>query len=219
MLLLGLDTSTPATTVAVLDGPRVLASGTAVDARRHGELLAPLIAATLRDAGARPGDLTAVAAGVGPGPFTGLRIGLVTAAALGDAIGIPTYGVGSLDALAGAHPGPLTVVTDARRREVYWASYDPGGTRVAGPAVDLPRVLAGRLPSGERLAGAGARLYEGDFAGFPVIPDSDYPAAAMVARLALPRAESGCPTEPLTPLYLRRPDATPPGPPKAVLRR
>ena len=104
VLVLALDTSTPASTAALVevtaDGMKGVAERRTVDPRAHGELLAPEIAAVLAEAGVRPRDLAAIVAGLGPGPFTGLRVGLATAASMGQALGIPTYGVCSLDAWA-----------------------------------------------------------------------------------------------------------------------
>ena len=147
MLLIAFDTATPAVTVALHDGTHVLAETTTVDARRHGELLASSIDAVLTEAGAGRLDLTAVAAGTGPGPYTGLRVGLVTARVLGSALGIPVYGVCTLDviaadAAAAAGGREFIVATDARRREVYWARYDAGGSRLDGPAVGIPADVA-----------------------------------------------------------------------------
>src|SRR4051812_37296571 len=107
-------------------GPRrleLVAESIVVDARAHGEQLAPGIAAVLAEAGVRPRDLAAIVAGLGPGPFTGLRVGLVTAGVLGDTLGIPSYGVCSLDGLGAGTTGEVLVATDARRKEVYWAAY------------------------------------------------------------------------------------------------
>ncbi len=100
MLLLAFDTATPAVTVAVHDGSAVVAQRSAVDARRHGELLAAQIAGALADCGATRADLTAIAVGTGPGPYTGLRVGLVTARVLASVLDIPLYGVCSLDVIA-----------------------------------------------------------------------------------------------------------------------
>jgi tRNA threonylcarbamoyl adenosine modification protein YeaZ len=198
-VLLAFDTSTPAVTVALDGGP----SHTVVAANRHGEMLAPGIEHVLRAAGLRPRDLTGVVVGLGPGPFTGLRVGIVTAKALAAALGIPAYGVCSLDALAA--PG-IAVATDARRREVYWAAY---GDERDGPHVGKPYDVAERLRANgfTTIAGAGARLYPEAFDGFTVT-DDEYPDAR---RLLAARR-----TDDLTPLYLRRPDATPPGPRKKV---
>src|ERR1051325_4718889 len=101
-MLLAFDTATPAVTVALHDGERVVASQTFVDARRHGELLAPAITAVLDEAWVPRQDVTAIAVGVGPGPFTGLRVGLVTARTLAFALDLPVYGVCSLGVLASA---------------------------------------------------------------------------------------------------------------------
>ena len=100
MLLLAFDTATPAVAVALHDGERTLASSVAVDAHRHAELLAPAISAVIAEAGVSRDDLTMVAAGVGPGPFTGLRVGVVTARVLASTLGIPGYGVCTLDVIA-----------------------------------------------------------------------------------------------------------------------
>lgn len=220
--MLVLDTATPAVTAAVVRVRDRLVEPVAVrvaaDARRHGELLAPSIAAVLADAGIAAVDLAAVVVGTGPGPFTGLRVGLVTAAAFADALAVPAYGVCSLDGLGGAVRGVhsrVLVATDARRREVYWAVYE-NGVRVAGPAVDRPAELADRLAGlGVGLAcGAGARQYA-DVLGLPVTgPDSPDPVA--LAAVAADRVRSAAPADPLTPLYLRHPDAAEPGRPKAV---
>src|SRR5689334_9888063 len=98
-----MDSATPAITAALASvdetGVELVAERVTVDARAHGELLAPAIDAVLAHAGAKPRDLGAVVVGVGPGPFTGLRVGLVTAAAMSDALGIPAYGGCSLDAI------------------------------------------------------------------------------------------------------------------------
>jgi tRNA threonylcarbamoyl adenosine modification protein YeaZ len=216
VLVVVLDTATPAITAAVaaVTGTvEILAERVAVDARAHGELLAPQIDAVLREVGVRPRDLAAVVAGVGPGPFTGLRVGLVTAAALADTLDLPRYGVGTLDALGWAAPGRVLVATDARRREVYWAVYD-NGTRIAGPAVDKPAALP--LPEGVAAAvGDGALRYAGVI-GLPVRDEPRYPPAAGLAALAAARIRDKAPTEPLTPLYLRRPDAVEPAGRKAV---
>ena len=88
MLVVGFDTATPAVSVALHDGERVVSEAFAADGRRHGELLAPMIAKVMADAGASRADLTAVAVGVGPGPYTGLRVGVVTARVLGAVLGI-----------------------------------------------------------------------------------------------------------------------------------
>jgi tRNA threonylcarbamoyl adenosine modification protein YeaZ len=226
VLLLGLDTATPAVTVALHDGGQPLAQLVTVDAHRHAELLAPSIAKIIADAGVTPRDLTGIAVGVGPGPYTGLRVGVVTAKVLGAALGIPVYGLCSLDAIAADVEGERSflVATDARRRELYFARYDESG-RSSGPDVSAPaRIPDRQLP----VAGEGPMLYP---ELFPKSTGPAYPAAATLCRLvatALGRgqtvAEDGAAAAagrwpallPPEPLYLRRPDAREPGAPKRV---
>ena len=219
MLVLALDTATPTLVAGVaevtsrtVDGAlvlpaertvRVLAERALPSGNRHAELLTPAVREVLADAGLRVGDLGALVVGLGPGPFTGLRVGIVTAAALGDVVG-PVYGVCSLDAVG---DGARSVVTDARRKEVHWAVYDAEGQRVAGPGVDRPEdaPVTGPVVGDDRFA---ERL------GRPVTP-------AEVTTAGLLRAAAPLfarPPAPLEPLYLRRPDAVPPAARKAVSR-
>jgi tRNA threonylcarbamoyladenosine biosynthesis protein TsaB len=219
VLLLGLDTATPAVTVALHDGTRVLAEATTVDKHRHAELLMPAIAQVLGEAGAERGDLTAIAVGVGPGPYTGLRVGLVTARVLGAALAIPVHGLCSLDVIAAdvALEGFL-VATDARRREVYYARYDEAG-RAAGPLVAAPADVDGRdaLPA----VGEGAWLYKDVL---QAIEGPRHPAAGTLCRVVAAELNAirpegtgrRVPLLPPEPLYLRRPDAREPGAPKRV---
>ena len=221
MLVLALDTATPASTAALVevtaDGLFGVAERRTVDPRAHGEKLAPEIAATLAEAGYRPGDLTAIVAGLGPGPFTGLRVGLATAASMGQALGIPTYGVCSLDALGrAAGPGRVLIATDARRREVYYATY-ADGDRVTGPEVGRPADVATLVAgSVDRAAGEGSLKY-GDLFGVPVEEHLLHPPGAALVAIAAERVRSAAPSEILTPLYLRRPDAVEPAGRKPVL--
>ncbi|BCL13959.1 tRNA (adenosine(37)-N6)-threonylcarbamoyltransferase complex dimerization subunit type 1 TsaB [Micromonospora sagamiensis] len=214
MLVLVVDSSTPAVTAALTeigpDGVTLRAERHAVDGRAHGELLAPQVAAVLAEVGARPVDLGAIVAGLGPGPFTGLRVGLVTAASMGQALGVPTYGVCSLDAVGypAAAGEPVLAATDARRREVYWAVYDSAGERIAGPDVDVPAVVAERARDlgATAMVGDGAHRYA-DVLGLPLRAEPRYPSAVALAGLAAERIRAAAPGERLTPLYLRRPDA------------
>ncbi len=221
MLLLAFDTATDAVTVAVHDGARVLAETTTVSARRHGELLAPSIAGVLAEAGSGLDAVTDVAVGTGPGPYTGLRVGVMTARALGAALGVPVHGVCTLDAIAyavvsgdGSCPPrePFLVATDARRKEVYWAEYSAAGTRLSGPGVSRPA----QLPEGRRAAGQGAWLYPESFSG---LLEPHHPTAAALASLAVRNLADGTPLTAAQPLYLRLPDARIPGPRKAVTPR
>jgi tRNA threonylcarbamoyl adenosine modification protein YeaZ len=217
VLVLALDTASAATGVAVgtLDaaGLEVRAERTMVAANRHGELLAPLLEQVLGEASARPADIGLVVCGAGPGPFTGLRVGLVTGLALAQALGIEAVGACSLDAVAYAADRPwaggFAVLADARRREVYWATY-ADGRRSAGPAVDRPADLPDLPPV---VVGAGALAHRDALpTGVTVDDRAPYPSPAALLRLGTdPRWRL-----PARPLYLRRPDARPPGRPKAV---
>jgi tRNA threonylcarbamoyl adenosine modification protein YeaZ len=213
VLLLALDTATSAVTVALHDGNAVVAEESAVDRRRHGELLAVFIDKALRSIGAGRGDLSAVAVGTGPGPYTGLRAGLVTARVLASALGIRIDGVCSLDVIAAAAraeaAGEFLVATDARRREVYWARYSAAGQRLCGPQVSRPA----DVPPGLAVAGEGALIYP-DLSDRPLNPA--FPSAAELAAIAAGRLARGEPPQPAVPLYLRRPDAREPGKPKRV---
>ena len=193
-LVLALDTTTDVT-VGVARGHEVLVSDRVTDRMAHVEQLVPLVHRCLAAAGASLADVGHVVVGLGPGPFTGLRVGIVTAAALGDARDLPVYGVCSLDAVGS---GARTVVTDARRKEVHWAVYGAAGERLAGPGVDRPEdapvvePVLGDVRFAERL-------------GRDV-------TAAEVSTAGLLRAAAplfGRPPAPLEPLYLRRPDAVP----------
>ena len=221
MFVLALDTSSPAVTagiVAVDDGVRLVASRAPLNSRGHGELLAPAISETLAEAGVTPADLGAVVAGVGPGPFTGLRVGLVTAAMFAELLQIPAYAVCSLDAIAaaveGEGEGELIVATDARRKEVYWARYAPGGARLTGPHVAKPAELD--FAGVATLAGAAVELYGELWPESPARLPTRYPEPLGLVGCALEKIRTGAAADPLTPLYLRRPDAALPHAPKAV---
>lgn len=187
-VVLAIDTSTPAVLAAVVrrhgDGRiEPIAERVTVDAHAHVERLTPNVIAAVADAGLVMNGLDAVVVGCGPGPFTGLRVGMSTAAAYGHALGVPVHGVCSLDAIGGQSEGDVLVITDARRREVYWARYRDG-LRTEGPAVNAPD----DVPS----TGAEQRI---EFA---------HPTpVGLVAAVA----DWDCEPQPLVPLYLRRPDA------------
>lgn len=154
MLVLVIDTATPYVTAGLVDvtsrdAIRARSSRSVRDSRAHNEVLTPFIMECCDEVGVTPRDLDAVVVGVGPGPFTGLRVGMATAAAFGDALDIPVIGVCSLDGLAWnavadatQHEGETIIVaTDARRREVYWATYrisDGHPVRVTEPEVTRP---------------------------------------------------------------------------------
>ena len=261
MLLLAIDTSTPTLTAGVVTllrphdieaerrsraEPRpveLLAEQRVTNAFAHAEQLMPLVTSALDESGHRLGQLEAIVVGLGPGPFTGLRVGVATAAALGDALDIPVHGVGSHDAAARADlyaradgharaevqdrfdvrdrppEGPFLVVTDARRREVYLSAYSAQGRRLFGPAPVAPAAVAGSLAAADivplRMIGAGTPLLVD-------LPDvrAATPAGSLSVGLVLAAARpllTGAIPGPLSPLYLRRPDATVPGARKSVL--
>lgn len=236
MPVLALDTSAAVAVALVDDAGAVLAARSVDEDRHHAELLAPMIEGALADAGVDRSALTAVVAGTGPAPFTGLRVGLVTARTLALALGVPALGVPSLDALAASASRSLPagthvlVATDARRREVYSAVY-----RVDGPgavvALDAPRVgaaadavaalgavdgLDAEARAGVVVVGRGAALHPDAFAGLGSDASVVVPDPAELARLAVARRAAGEELD-TTPLYLRRPDAVPSAGSKRVL--
>jgi len=224
VLLLAIDTATSAISIALHDGDSILAESSTLDARRHGEYVAPGIAEVLLRAGRTPADVTAVVAGTGPGPFTGLRVGLVTARTFAFARGIPVHGVCSLDAMA--HQAWLedvvqedqscVVATDARRKEVYWARYDitaRGALRTGEPMVAKAEAIADQL-RGLPAIGRGTVLYPDSFG--PHVGPLDV-SAGRLADLAVRRLAAGEMLPEPDPMYLRRPDATPPPPRKPAL--
>jgi tRNA threonylcarbamoyl adenosine modification protein YeaZ len=225
VLVLAIDTATPAVTAGVValehSGLTVLGTRVTHDPRAHGELLTPHVLDAAAQAGVSLRDLDAVACGIGPGPYTGLRAGMATAAALAHTLGVPVHPVCSLDAIAaevvtGGHDEAFLVVTDARRREVYWAAYDAAGNRIDGPGVQRPVELTATLGStiGSAAAGQGAELYR-DVLGMVVLEPAT-PTVEGIVRAGSDGLLAGTPPAPLTPLYLRRPDAQEPGRRKRV---
>lgn len=242
-MILAFDTSTALTSAALVDGSRVVAERAELDSRRHAEVQAPLLRQVLADAGGDISSVTAIACGVGPGPYTGLRVGIATARALGLAWGLPVIGVCSLDAIAEAAidagvPGAFAVAADARRREVYWATYDSRGDRVDGPLVtrpaDIPAAarelawcgqgatahaetlgpstVAGAVASSSLLyphaAWLGRRVARLLAAGVTVTPATPTLAAHGDEGAGTAEALAGAALLPPEPLYLRRPDIT-----------
>jgi tRNA threonylcarbamoyl adenosine modification protein YeaZ len=206
-LVLALDTST-AVNVGLARGDRVLATATVADQMAHVEQLTPLVSECLDTAGVRVSDLGKLIVGLGPGPFTGLRVGVVTAQVLSYTLGLELRGVCSLDVLAAQFAGkssaPFIVATDARRREVYWARYSAAGVRVGEPAVSRPSDLP-RLP----VIGPAADLYSDQLWAVSG-PRSLDPGVLATRSATLPDAGH-------EPLYLRHPDATELTRPKSVL--
>ncbi|WP_172830567.1 tRNA (adenosine(37)-N6)-threonylcarbamoyltransferase complex dimerization subunit type 1 TsaB [Mycobacterium asiaticum] len=200
-IVLALDTATPAVTAGIvrLEDLATLAERVTVDARAHAERLTPNVIEALAEAGLTMADLDAVVVGCGPGPFTGLRAGMATAAAYGHALGIPVHGVCSLDGIGRLTSGDTLVVTDARRREVYWARYRDG-VRTDGPAVSAPA----DVDAGPARAVAGSPEHAALFD----LPRCE-PVYPTPAGLALAVPDWSAEPAPLVALYLRRPDAKP----------
>lgn len=230
MIVLGFDTATPATAVALLDARRA-AGCVAVERRHdpapgerpgHGQRLLALARATLDEAGLRLADVELVAVGVGPGTFTGLRIGVATARALAQATGAGLRGVSSLRALAAAAApaaGPgraVLAVVDARRGEVFAAAWR-GGRELLEPAALAPAELAGRARAAREpwlAVGDGALRFRADLedAGCAVPADGcglHGVSALSICELAL-QAPEGTARDPVVPHYLRPPDARKP---------
>lgn len=206
-LVLALDTST-VVNVGLAQGQRVLATASVADQMAHAEQLMPLISDCLDDAGVRPDDLGRLIVGLGPGPFTGLRVGVATAHVLSYALQLELGGVCSLDVFAaqfaGASAGDFVVATDAKRREVYWAHYGADGVRLGEPRVSQPGDVP-RLPT----IGPAADLYKDQLQAVPG-PRAMDPGMLATRGAMLPDAGH-------EPLYLRHPDATELTRPKSVL--
>lgn len=197
VLVLAIDTSTATVVTGLVSDGDVIGETILPDCRDHNEQLVAATQRALQAANKSFQDLDAVVVGTGPGPFTGLRVGMATGAAFADALGIPVYGVCSLDAIAAQLTGKVLVTSDARRREVYWAVYH-NGERISGPevspyaevdphgfdAVNVPKNLREFLPGTHDL----------------------YPTPDALVSLADFSVDPG----PLQPLYLRRPDAKEP---------
>ncbi|MFL4473899.1 tRNA (adenosine(37)-N6)-threonylcarbamoyltransferase complex dimerization subunit type 1 TsaB [Paeniglutamicibacter sp. MACA_103] len=212
MLVLAIDTSANASAALLeSDGTTVNVVGTFTSSvgNDHAEVLAPAIESLLAQAGRRIPD--AIAVGVGPGPFTGLRAGLATARTLGFVWDIPVHGVMSLDAIAldavvQEPAGDFTVAIDARRKELYWARYDKTGKLLDGPHV----TTAEELPAGP-VYGAGGGLYAERLAaaGAEVVPGFGHlhPGAVSLGTRALRALVAGEALLGTEPLYLRESDA------------
>ena len=204
-MLLAIDTSA-GTSVAVVDRDRgILAQADEADTRRHAEVIGMLIVRVLAESGVLPGELSGVVEGMGPGPFTGLRVGIAAARAFAFGIGKPVVPLISHDALALDLREPLLVVTDARRREVAWSSYaasDELGlpVRVAGPHLAFPAELE--------------TVVEG-YSAYRRMDAATIPAGAL-GMLAERLFAAGRGFGPSEPLYLRPPDVTVPAGPKRV---
>jgi tRNA threonylcarbamoyladenosine biosynthesis protein TsaB len=222
MLILGIDTATPAVGCAIGGHEGVLASFTAARGRRHAETLVPAIDHLRRSIGIELDELAAIAVDVGPGLFTGLRVGVATAKAMASALRVPVVGVASLDLVAFPvrfSPRLIASVVDARRGEVFFAFYRqvPGGLqRVSEPQVgSTDELTAELLASGQEClaVGDGAIRYADALHELTTVEVADagmaYPSAASLVQLAHARAlrEEWVQPWELSVLYVRRPDA------------
>ncbi|MBH0082592.1 tRNA (adenosine(37)-N6)-threonylcarbamoyltransferase complex dimerization subunit type 1 TsaB [Salinibacterium sp. SWN167] len=204
-MLLAIDTSA-GTSVAIVDAQGVVrAEHNSLDTRKHAEVIGDFIRGCLTDAECAVTDLTGVVAGMGPGPFTGLRVGIVAARAFAFGAGLPLLPVVTHDALALGETEPIVVATDARRKELYWSTYegsDAAGlpVRVAGPALAPAAELAASVPSFEHFQ----------------LRDSQPVHASNLARLAFLLREHHRPFAGEEALYLRSPDVTLSAGPKRV---
>lgn len=206
-MILALDTCLTACSAAILDGDTVLAARSEQMPRGHQERLAPLVQAMMAEAGVRFPQLTRIGVTVGPGSFTGLRVGLAFAKGLSAALSIPAVGVGTLEAMAHGREGFVAAVLDARREQVYVQLFGdgvalmaPDALTAADAAARIAEVYAGGLAT---LVGSGAPLVAQVLPNAAIdIPDGPDPVA--VARLA---ARGPAPAHSPRPLYLRAPDA------------
>ena len=224
MLVLAIDTSTSQVGVAIGRPGTILGEVRLSGQRRHAEQLAPAIRYLLDESDSAAADLTAVAVGVGPGLFTGLRVGITTAKVLAQSLRVPVVPVSSLDLLAYPHRfarREVVALIDAKRGEVFTATYRqvPGGMqRVRPPRVCSPAVLAADLEaerSDALLVGDGALAYRDVFGAVAHVevagPVAAHPSPGALLQLAYPRVEREefvGPSE-VAPVYLRAPDAVP----------
>jgi len=220
--VLGIDTSTTHVGVALGRDGSVLARSSEPAARRHAEMLVPAIDARLRDAGLRPADLDALAVGIGPGLFTGLRVGVTTAIVMARALAVPVVAVPTLDLLAAPHAADGRVVApvvDARRREVFGATFatGPGGARrlaedSVGPAGDLADALDA-LGVDVLVVGDGPAAHPDAFVGRARLevagPDAAVPDPGVLVLRAFADLAAGAGLDPdaVRPRYLRKSDA------------
>lgn len=218
-LVLGIDTSSDVRVGLARDGVPI-ASAAVRDARQHVERLTPLIVELTRSVGASLREVTQICVGMGPGPFTGLRVGIVTAQTLASVLGVGLHGVSGLDVVAaqfvaeasnrsnqGAR-SEFVVAADARRKELYWARYSAQGKRLAGPSVGLPEDLPDLV-----VIGPGADVYPAVHRGRAGVGPRELDAGVLAA--VGPQLPDVGPN----PLYLRRPDAAVPTVRKSTLVR
>jgi tRNA threonylcarbamoyladenosine biosynthesis protein TsaB len=190
---LAIDTSTSRTSVAVVDQGAILWHGYQDGATSHGHSLPSLVATALISAPL----IEQVVVGMGPGPFTGLRVGIAFSRTFALARAIPVIGICSLDAIAALvrEKDEFLIATDARRKEIYWAQYR-SGSRIDGPHVDLPSVI---MMMGLPIFGEGAVKY-----GIALTDEDQFPDPRSLVALS-----ENTEFHIDTPIYIRRPDAVP----------
>jgi tRNA threonylcarbamoyladenosine biosynthesis protein TsaB len=204
-VILALDTCLTACSAAILDGDRVLAARSEAMPRGHQERLAPMVRELAEEAGVAFKSLDRVGVTVGPGSFTGLRVGIAFAKGMGAALSIPVVGVGTLEAMAFGRTGFVAASIDARRGQIYLQLFGDGVALTAPDAVTLETAAAriAEVYAGgpATFTGSGAPLLEGILSG-AAIETPDGPDPVAIARLA-----ARAPIRPVRPLYLRAPDA------------
>lgn len=222
MLILGITTATQQVGCAIGGHEGVLASTHSARGKRHAESLAPAIDFTRRQARIELTEISAIAVDIGPGLFTGLRVGIAAAKAMAHALRVPMIGISSLDLLAWPvryTSCEIVAVIDARRGEIFHARYrpTPGGIqRIDGPSVTEPRELTADLQASKEeflLVGDGALRYASEYEDLLRVEIAEqylaYPNAASIVQLAHAKALREDFVQPweLEPLYLRAPDA------------
>ena len=217
MRVLAIDTALGACAAAVLDSRAgaIVASESQGMVRGHAEALMPLIARVMDAGRCEFGDLDRIAVTVGPGSFTGLRVGIAAARGIALAAGKPAIGLSTLSALAAPHVAAranqvILAAIDARNEQVYFQVFAPNGTTIVTPRLDRIRAAVVAVPIGPAvITGSGAELVAAYWPTRSVMPRVEAVAApdiGWVARLGAAAQEEGAPPKPL---YLRRPDARP----------
>ena len=201
MLILALDTSSSAVSVALLDEKQVLASHEQVMDRGQGEALVPIIGQVLEQAGKTPADIMGVAVAVGPGSFTGVRVGLSTARGIGLALNVPVYGVTNFEASAYGITEPITIVLDTKRGDYFTQSFDENGHPMNTPSIQSSEDLKSKLPF--IVVGDGAEKLSSEIRC--EVLQKTVLSAVAIGQIALSRLSEPLPPEPL---YLRDADVT-----------
>ena len=217
MRVLAIDTALGACAAAVLDSQAgaILAAESLGMVRGHAEAVMPLIARVMDAARSEFNELNRVAVTVGPGSFTGLRVGISAARGIALAAGRPAIGLSTLSALAAPHVAArsgdtIIAAIDARNEQVYFQVFAPNGVTVVTPRLDRVRAAVRAVPVGPTvITGSGAMLVAAHWpSGSPIprVEDHAAPDIGWVARLGAAAQEEGAPPKPF---YLRRPDARP----------